>query len=474
MTTTYDEVAYRSLAFPQTSPDVLATQAALFGLPYAPIDTCRLLDIGGGDGMNAIAMAVAHPRAHFVSFDLSQVAVARGQEVIAELGLTNIDLSVGDITQVDFSAEPFDYVVAHGIYSWIPDFVRDAMMGLIKRSLKPNGLAFVSYNALPGCRMRQMIRDILVYQVRDIEGGYARLEAARRYLQHIIDDYPQTDPLQAAFKTEALGMLQRPDWLIAHDELGPVYHPVALHEFEAHARAHGLKFLTEAEQRRAGEGFLPPRFINEPDLDIIAHCQEMDFRMQRPFRQSLVVHAETGVDRRPYPTRLLNLHVSTPATRNERGTFSIDVTDFEIRDHVLDQMVERLSAVWPATIPVADLVTDEQRLGALLKMFWVGTLELHVAPTPYPTTVSARPAASPLARRQARLGEDRMIAINLEIVETPGGFSRDFIAALDGSRDHEELARDAAATLGVPVDDSLRRQLATNLAALARMPLLVA
>ena len=174
MGTTYDEVAYPSLAFRQTHPDRLAAHGMLFGLPFAPLERFRLLDIGGGDGGNVIPMAVTFPGAQFVSFDLSASAIERGTKVKDTLKLANLDLLQADISAIEFEPASFDYIIVHGVYSWVGERTRDALMALVGRLLSPNGVAFVSYNALPGARIRQSVRDMLLFHLRRTDGLSAR------------------------------------------------------------------------------------------------------------------------------------------------------------------------------------------------------------------------------------------------------------------------------------------------------------
>ena len=472
MTTTYDEVAYPSRVFPQTNPDRLAAHAMLFGLPCAPPGRCRVLDIGGGDGANAIAMAVAEPGSHFVSFDLSPVAVARGQAVISALGLRNIDLFVGDILDVDLGQAPFDYMIAHGVYSWIPDPARAAMMALIARRMAPDGVAFISYNALPGGRIRQIIRDMLHFAVRDVQGVAARADAAHQRLKQIAETFPETTNFQAAVKIEALQFLQRPIEVLAHDELSDTYHSVHLYQFAADCAARGLLFLTEAERTRCGEGFLPPYALDNPDFDVVGHAQDMDFTDLRPFRQSLVVHAGVEFSRRPKPERLLNMHISTPARRNADGVFETGMANVEIPDTVLAAAVEQINAAWPGTVPVSSVIQDAERASALLRMYWTGAVQLHASASTFSTKVSDRPAASPLARFQAARGQTHLSTLNLGTMEVTDPFSLDFIAGLDGRRTRAELVADVAATLKAS-PGAVALQVEVNLAALAAMPLLV-
>ncbi len=472
MSTAYDEVAYPTKAFRQTHPDRMAAHAMLFGLPCAPVDRCRVLEIGGGDGGNLIVMALTNPASRFVSFDLAETAIRRGEALAESLGVTNVFLVQADILDADFGVSSFDYVIAHGVYSWIPGAVRSAMMKLIERSLAPDGVAFVSYNAFPGCRVRQMLRDILLFSVRDVIGVERRSQAALLRLRQIVEDFPETNHFQAVLKAEARSLLERPIAVMAHDELGAVYHPVYLHQFQADCAAHGLQFLTESEASRCGEGFLPPYALDDPDFDVLAHAQEMDFTAMRYFRQSLVVKSAAEFTRRPHPERLAGMHVSSSARRNELGSFDAGRIRFEVTDEEFARAVERIGQAWPGTVPVADVVPDEPRQAALLRMYWTETVELHAVPSSFPASIGERPAASPLARLQARSGATLLTTLRHEHVEVKDPFSLAFIGGLDGTRTRDQLARDAAALLGQPVE-AVRGQLDASLQGLFNMALLI-
>ena len=472
MTTAYDEVAYPTRAFGQTHPDRLASHAMLFGLPYAPVETCRVLDIGAGDGSNLIPMAVAHPRARFVGFDLSQEAVKRGAAMISALGLTNIEMTVGDILSADFGVGAFDYVIAHGVYSWVPEPVRDGLLASIRRHLAPHGVAFVSYNAMPGGRIRQALRDRLLFAVRDEKGAAARAEAARAHLLVLIDGFSKDDPFQVLMLIEARRLHDRGLNVLAHDELGDTYYPLHFHEFRDHAERHRLQFLTGAESSRCGEGFAPPYALDDPEFDVLAHVQDLDFNDFRFFRQDLLVHDDVTLSRIPKPERLLAMHVSTSATRNEAGAFQVGASQINVTDAVLAAALEAAAAARPATVPVSTVVSDVEHAAALLRMYWIEAVNLHAAPSTFPTRAGERPAASPFARLQAARGQTLLTTLNHGMVEVKDTFSLKFIAGLDGSRTRDQIARDIAPILGGTIE-AVAAQMDSQLTLLAQMPLLV-
>jgi SAM-dependent methyltransferase len=147
--TSYDKVPYFSQAYAQSHPDRLAAMAKLFGMTPAPLGECRVLELGCASGGNLIPMAVHLPGSSFVGFDLSVRQIADGKAIVEQLQLRNIELRQMDILAVDQTIGKFDYIIAHGVYSWVPAEVQDKLLAICGENLTPNGVAYVSYNTYP-------------------------------------------------------------------------------------------------------------------------------------------------------------------------------------------------------------------------------------------------------------------------------------------------------------------------------------
>ncbi|MFU8839051.1 MAG: class I SAM-dependent methyltransferase, partial [Thiohalomonadaceae bacterium] len=125
----YDDIPYQSHAIPETHPQALAALARLSGIESANPQQCRVLELACASGGNLIPMAWQLPGSQFVGIDLSAMQIHEGQQRIAQTGLTNIQLQTGDI--LDYQPEGFfDYIIAHGVYSWVPEAVRKAILQL--------------------------------------------------------------------------------------------------------------------------------------------------------------------------------------------------------------------------------------------------------------------------------------------------------------------------------------------------------
>jgi len=252
--------------------------------------------VGCGDGMNLLAMAAAAPEASFTGFDLAPTVIERGWSRAAAAGLRNVHLEVRDVVEAARELDgEFDYIIAHGLYAWVPQSVRDALLVLIGRLLAPAGIAFVSYNTLPGGYFRMAVRDLMRHFIPPDAAPEAMLLTARAVLRQFAEPKPDDGPAMAAYRHQAVRTLEQPDGLLFHDELGSEYHPQLHSDVCAAARREGLIYLGDTGRGRFDDGFLPEGVAPETDVQaqIVALAQERDFMELRYFRLSLFVRTET-------------------------------------------------------------------------------------------------------------------------------------------------------------------------------------
>ena len=247
MTTAYDEVPYTTLATPQTHPERIAAVARLFGVrPPAP-RTCRVLELGCGDGSNLIPIALSLPESECVGIDLAGSALAKGRALSDEAGAGNVTLRQMNVTDVGEGPGRFDYIVAHGFYSWVPSEVGEKLLEVIGTNLAANGVAFVSYNTLPGGHVRQMLREMLLYHVRGLEEPAERIERAIEFTRKLSATAEGGDEYRALLKKECERALDHTRGHIYHDDLAEVNEPVYFSQFMERAAKHGLQYVAEAD-----------------------------------------------------------------------------------------------------------------------------------------------------------------------------------------------------------------------------------
>ena len=486
----YDAIAYPGHPFAQTHPDRLATLATLFGLTPAPLEHCRVLELGCGDAGNLAPMALELPGARFVGIDAAPRAIERGRRLAGALGLQNVELVA---TRIEDYAPPehgFDYVIAHGVYSWVPAPVRDRLLASCRTALAAGGVAYVSYNALPGGRLREALRDMLVFHTGGLDDARERVAQARALLRFLLAGSPPDQPFAAAMRGHVERLLDSDDALLAHDELSEDNASVYFHEFAGHAARHGLQYLAEADFFEMQTGVMPDEVsdaLREVD-DVVRREQYLDFLKGRMFRQTLLCRAEARVDRRPRPEVIERLAVSSPARAigapgaDDRVTFEGPAGSTLTTDHPLvTRALARVGECWPAAVPVRELLAGETRqrdrvalCDALLRAYGANLVQLHVHPPSLAVSPGERPAASPLARHQAREGP---VVTNLRHarVRIEDDLGRRLVELLDGSRDRAALAAELHAFVresGTPVPDDLEDGLERSLRGLARLALL--
>jgi SAM-dependent methyltransferase len=245
----YERLAYPGYAYPATHPARLEAIARLFGLKSPDAARSRVLELGCGDGGNLLSLAQALPAASMVGIDASASAVERGRELARAAALTNVELRCIGIETLPDGAQPagsFDYILCHGVYSWVPPQVRVALLAAVRRLLAPTGVAYVSYNAYPGSYLRDMASDILAYHVHESRDPEDKLAAAQELMRTIVA-IEQPSPYARVLRDQMERTLRHSDALLFHDDLAEVSTPFYFYEFIEHAAQHRLQFLSEAE-----------------------------------------------------------------------------------------------------------------------------------------------------------------------------------------------------------------------------------
>src|SRR5262249_253988 len=141
----------------------------------------------------------------------------------------------------------FDFILAHGVYSWVSSGVQDDLLRLCSEALTPNGLAYISYNAYPGWHMRTMIRDMMFFHARHITESRERVRSSRSLMQTLARMLAESDdPYSRCLRHEAEEFMLRPDFYLRHEYLAESNQPLYLYQFVDQVVAHGLQYLCEA------------------------------------------------------------------------------------------------------------------------------------------------------------------------------------------------------------------------------------
>ncbi|WP_286937988.1 methyltransferase regulatory domain-containing protein [Achromobacter sp. UBA4530] len=293
----YDETPYESNAFPLTAPGHLRAVAALYGLSAPPVENARILELGCAAGGNLLPFAVAHPNAHVVGIDLSTHQIESGQTIIKALGLANVELRSLSITDISKDFGEFDYIIAHGVFSWVPPPVREAILRVCRENLAPEGIAYISYNTYPGWKASDVVRDAMILNSYGAQTPTERVTRAKDVLGMLEHGLSNSNPLRSALQQAARQLRQHSDYYLMHEHLEAVNAPCYFLEFAAAAQQAGLAYLADADPQSSipsnyGSNVAVLHSALSADSPREMREQYLDFAVGRQFRKSLLVHSE--------------------------------------------------------------------------------------------------------------------------------------------------------------------------------------
>ena len=477
----YDRVLYPGAAYSQTHPDRLSTLASLFGMHPAPVEGCRVLEIGCTDGGNLLPMAEVLPNADFIGIDVSTRALTMGRECIEALGLPNIRLLELDLLDMPEDFGAFDFIIAHGVYSWVPPQVREKLLAVCRAHLAPHGIAYVSYNAYPGNHLRDLVRGMMRFHVGRIEDPDEKRRQAASLLNFIIEAQPEAvagDQEARASQREAELFRQ----LLArelerinkatpaafyHDDLADICTPFYFHEFIAQAARQGLQYLSEATFSDMQEqGFAPQAVTALQALgnDRITREQYLDFLKCRRFRQTLLCHHEVALSG-PHPEPVRRFFISSRAkpvsvaARLEDGALEEFTApgnaSVKTQNSLPKAALLHLAEIWPRSISFDELRAvarrrlDEKGIapnsdeevselaGSLLEMYAAPVVQLHVHAPRFTLEPSERPILSQVVRWFLAKGARTVTNLRHRSVRFEDPVAVQLMLLLDGTRNRE-------------------------------------
>lgn len=481
--TLYDRVPYLSRAMPQTHPSRLSTIAWLFGMTPAPLAEARVLELGCGDGGNLIPMALGLPGARLVGLDLSTSAIRRGRERIAALGLKNLSLRVQDLADEPGDMGEFDYIICHGVFSWVPPEVAERILALIRQCLSPQGVAFVSYNTLPGGYLRSTVNDLMRFHAQGIEDPASRMQQAMAVLDFVAEGAPDGAGVYRKVVREERERLRRADSEsslanhLIHDRLHEGVHTPYFHEFMDRCDAHGLDYLGEADFFEMQDAYFPDRIrrvlakVSNGRLRV--REQMLDFLKGRKFRQTLLCHAGTPLDRRLDPEKMTDAFGATSIVPLDEGGEPLPVSPapWEGRgeltfgdpgggskltsDHPgVQRALLHLGRNWPMPIHFEEIMTAVGEMGgptgekgrqavseALLSAYSGSLAEIYRETPQFAPAAGERPMASPLARLQLQTGT-RVSTLTHRTVDLMNSYAPALLPLMDGVRNRAALLAD--------------------------------
>jgi SAM-dependent methyltransferase len=514
--TPYDEVLYPSGLFPQTHPDRLATSAYLRGMSPAPIEACRVLELGCGSANNLISMAFQLPGSEFAGIDLGQKPIATGKTIINELELKNITLQAMDICDLEPDKfGTFDFIIAHGVYSWVPHEVRERILQISREALNPQGIAYISYNAYPGCHFRDLVRHMMCFHTQKFDGVNEKATQARALVKFMAESRIKPDYYTQAFRAQLARVEKYQDESLYHDDLNPLAQPFYFHQFMEAADRHNLKYVGEAVLDASDRALFTDETLRRMSelegASEIVREQYKDFLCGTGFRQTLLCRKETHLSDVLLEERIPALFaICDYVMMTEPGAADTAPVEFkspeggkvEIAHSVWRDAFAYLCSQWPCAVPVKQMLDQTKAkesnaplnsesgsdaeiiLRALMQAYVGGVISLRMRPPEVINRLSERPAVSGLVHIQLRHG--RSVGSQLHrSIKIPDAGSKHILSLLDGTRDIDSLAAEMIAYTkknqaisegGVSEPDlesGVRERIRNNLVSLMRSGLLV-
>jgi methyltransferase-like protein/ubiquinone/menaquinone biosynthesis C-methylase UbiE len=461
----YEEVHYASFPRPASAPDRLAAVATMFGLTPPNPATARVLELGCSDGGNLMPLALVTPRAQFVGVDFARSAIARGQQRISDLKLGNIELRAMDVRDFPPDAGAFDYIILHGVFSWVPAEIRGAVLALVGRHLSPHGVAYVDYNTQPGSQLRFLFRDAMRFHVQRFPEPQQQIDQARSLIKLIVDASPSDSLYRAAAEAVLARVSRTPDSALFHEDLSECNEAFYFRDFIAAAAPHDLQYLAEADVWEMNDAFLPPQVRERLTglRSLVEKEQYLDILRNRAFRQTLLCRKERKVQRALDGSTLETLWFSSdaqaaPGKQADEVCYRAGQRWVNTTNPLAKTVFEALRRAYPVRQTVSELreaarrqhsafagSVDAEFLSVLLHAVMSGLVESHSGAAPCATEISGRPLASPLARYQLEHVET-LSTLHHRTCDLTSESGRRILPLLDGTRMLEEIAE----ALGIP------------------------
>ncbi len=449
----YDETPYISAPMMRSHPGRLAAQAIWRGLAAPQAAKARVLEIGCASGGNILPLAAALPDARFLGVDLSPVQIAAGEAHRKRYGIDNVELRAESFEAIDSRDGEFDFIICHGVYSWIPEPLREALLGVISARLAPGGVAMVSFNVLPGWRLFQIARDSMLLNARLIADPAQRAAKTRELFALLAAQSADKHSYGRFWRDEAQRMAAGGDAYLAHEIFEESNAPETFADFTARSARFDLEYLSEAVVVANNEDDLAPDGADS--IRALAHGDRLkretyiDIFSGRSFREALLVRA--GRVGPPLPAALERLHF-IPAVDLEfkpeaRDAFILAAgkTEIVVRAPEAEAPLRRLVERRPRSSTFADLMTEGElspqagdAVGEVLRAaVEAGLLAISTVPIDCAARLSERPRVWPIVAMDAA-ESDRTVTIRHAAFQL-GPLQRLFAPLMDGTRTRADL-----------------------------------
>lgn len=466
----YDSTPYTGNPYGYSHPSLLAAFGTLYGLTPTVPDHSRILELGCGDGNNLIPIAYDLPDSTFIGIDLSEVQIRSGQKKLDSLGLKNIRLETRSIMDLEPAEGKFDYIICHGVYSWVPDGVKQKILDICRHNLADQGIAYISYNVLPGWQFNKSMRDMMLFRTRHIQSPGDRADAAFDLLKtmlHATSESKRFHHVQLRFFGKTLEIVPDASSYLLHEYMEADNDPFYFHEFASALKDNGLQYICDGDQPDFELDSLPADAADkfeEISADALELEQFIDFINNTRFRRSLICHHGVPVDSDYRLERMTHLFAATDVVpvldspdspiREAKAFRTSGGRRFRTEHSLARTILWKLSEIKPCTIDIPSLIKAVKQEGApqsepdlskladkighaVYSLFFNGVVELLAAPRRCVLAAGDLPTASPVARLLSR--SHRVTNLCHRTIVMDDEMACFVLRYLDGTHDRESL-----------------------------------
>ena len=395
-------VHYDATSSLYTHPRNLAALALMSGHQPPPVEEARILELGCATGGNLTPIALSLPRSECVGIDPFESQIDKARQRAEDSQAHNVTYLPIGVSDVDQLSGTFDYIIAHGLFSWISDEHREDTLKLCRKLLSTQGIAYISYNTYPHWHMEQSTRSLLRWQHQHLTQKSSTADGKTRSDHELIQEARSLLSVFARYAINAdscsiRSIYQRstdrikhlPDWYIVHEYLLENNRAFYFDEWVKLAADFDLSYLGDAASNTELSFALMPMAVRH-ELQAIHHDtigiqQGVDFLVSRGLRRSIICRQEVRsntqeVSLTPWTDPLMRdsetfgqlfvasyyLLDSDMKGLNEKAIYR-DVTSHKDQSFVSDNTSQNallllLSSVWPQQLSLRDLFEQAETL----------------------------------------------------------------------------------------------------------------
>lgn len=379
-----------------------------------------------------MAIATACPTAECTGIDNATEQIVSGRQAIHEIGLNNIELINSDFGALTDSSKHYDYIICHGVFSWIPTEQQDRLLATIKQLLAPQGLAYLSYNCLPGWQSRDALRRLLLEQTDAISDNTEKIRVARELmgwlLEILCDDY---SPYALGLKSELENIQHHSDSFILHELLNSHTSAMYFSAFAKKLAEHHLRFMCEARfgrtlsHRLTKEGVSCEKCLSTSlDNHQLNVESFLSYIYPTALRRSLICHDHQIPLNYPRIDQIRSFFLASPLVPTSPPELHDSVVNeyaapqgfmVEVKEPLFKEALAIMADKWPQAISFKELSeelslthqhiskndkTDKKLIDFLFDFYCQELIELYSAPLPFTLSIRDKPQISALARWQ--------------------------------------------------------------------------